>query len=70
MRKLATLTVSATLALATLAQPAHAGFSFCSIYPPACTTPRAPEIDPTALRSALVVLAGGVLMLAERRRRR
>jgi hypothetical protein len=31
--------------------------------------PSAPELDPNALRSGLTLLGGGVLMLAERRRR-
>lgn len=44
----------------------------CSLFPRICSVvevPPAPEIDPNLLRGTIAVLAGGVLMLAGRRRR-
>jgi hypothetical protein len=77
MGKIVNLTMAATLALALSAAPAwasHSGGGLCRILPILCkvggTPPRAPEIDPSVARGTLAVLAGGVLMLAERRRRR
>jgi hypothetical protein len=66
-----------TLALAVtvlVSPPAQATSSVnCRELPFLCKgqQPRsAPEIDPGLLRGTLTVLSGGVLMLAERRRRR
>ena len=59
-RKALPLFGSGSLLLLTLAGTARAG------YPP----PAAPEIDPSLLGSGLAVLAGGVLVVMERYRRR
>jgi hypothetical protein len=42
-------------------------FTFCG---GGGTIPRTPEIDPSLARGTLTILLGGVLVLAERRRRR
>ncbi len=66
--------MSATLALATvLASPASAAVvnPVCKLLPILCSSgpPKTPEIDPGMARGTLTLLIGGVLMLAERRRR-
>ena len=58
-----------------LASPAMAtGSGICRWIPRLCTyggsVPRTPEIDPSLARGTLTILLGGVLVLAERRRRR
>jgi len=70
--KLMTRTMLALAMAAALATPAHAGFNFFCSFTNLCdyTPPRtAPEIDPGVISGAVTVLAGGVLMLARRRRR-
>jgi len=65
--------ITAALALtALLATPAAATTSgLCRLLPVLCkvTPPKTPEIDPGLARGTLTLLVGGVLMLAERRRR-
>jgi hypothetical protein len=62
------------LALAVMA-PSSAFAGICTWFPSLCggtipSTPQAPEIDPGTLSATFSLLAGGVLMLVERRRRR
>jgi hypothetical protein len=47
--------------------PAHA---FHQPFPPPGHGPTAPELDPGALGSGIAILAGGVMLLNERRRAR
>jgi hypothetical protein len=74
MRKTSTLIATAATGLAltlAAATPASAGIISCLLFG-VCggTTPRTPEIDPTLLRGTLTLVVGGVLVLADRRRRR
>jgi hypothetical protein len=50
-----------------LISPAHA---YHQPYPPPGHNPSAPELDPTSLGSGIAILAGGFLLLNERRRAR
>ena len=72
MRTLGTLVRTIPLALAlTLTMHTPASAKLCGFFPfPDCGTTGAPEIDPSLLRGAVAVLAGGMVMIAGRRRSR
>ena len=70
MRTLGMLVRMAPVALAlVMAVHSPASASLCGFFPfPDCHPTGAPEIDPSLLRGAVAVLAGGMVMLAGRRR--